>query len=346
MNQITNPITKESNNKTNPELEVKLTTKQIVDLRTRLMNNVDILLESIVARRQTKRNKSEDIFGFDEQNKPALIPWKGNLNNYTAFDILQMEKSTLGVYLSGNPLDEYKPIEDYYRMITGETISLRIAILEKIKKVFTRSGGMMLALTLITHEDEYEGLVFPKNSALYTPILDEKDLYWIVGRIEDKTKKKPDKKEENDDKEASKEEETSEYQEKPKLIIQHLAKFEKGILELFRTDPRKNKSEEAISRYPDFDWNELKKNPIKFEEMQQAKITKSNNLVIEHLPRIEITRKMNRQLISDIKQALQNIPFKNSVPLEIYVENTLGELKRAKGSFWIDIDSFNEFAKK
>ncbi len=324
---------------------IELTTKQIVDLRSKLMNNVDVLLENIVARRETKKNKSEDIFGFDSDEAP-LIVWKGNLANYTSFDILQMEKSTLGVYLSGNPLDEYKPIENYYRQATGEVETLFIVIVEKMKKIFTRNGGMMLALTLITHGGEYEGLIFPKNSALYTPTLDEKELYWVIGRIEDKTKKKSDSKQDskensNDETKDDKENESSEYQEKPKLLVQHLAKFEVGVLELFRTDPRKTKTEEAISRYLNLDWIELKKNPKKFEEMQNIKAEQINSYTPEHLPRIEITRNLNRELVSEIKNALKKVPFKNSLAVEIFVENNLGELKKAKGDFWIDTDLFN-----
>ena len=311
-------------------------TDKAIQIRSFLLNNVDTILESLTARKEYQKNASEDIFGVEEV--PSGIKWKKQIQPRSKFEILQLEKYSLGVYMSGDPLQEFKPILEYFRKATKENNTLFICILDKFKKIFTKSGGMMLALQIIVEDGkEFEALIFPKYAMNYSPILAEKELYWMLGRIDDKSKKKELETKDNDS-EAS-ESEPEEYQSKPKILVSHLVKFETGVKELLKTDNRERKVE-LIESIPNPNWAKIQENPGNFEQLielvTQSKVYKNIDLSIApEVEKVEIKRIMSSSEVTQIKAKLKKEPFSGSHQVEVWVEDSTGELRRAKGNFWM-----------
>ena len=326
-----------------------ITNDKSIQIRSFLMGNVDVILESLNAHKEYQKNSSEDIFGVDTLN-PA-IPWKKEIIPKTKFEILQLEKYSLGVYMSGDPLEEFKPLIDYFRKVTQERHTLFVCILDKFRKIFTKSGGMMLALQVIAEEGkEYEALIFPKNAMTYSPLLEEKELYWILGRIDDKTQKKKDEVTKESSSETtlseSSEPETVEFQTKPKILVSHLVKFETGVLELLKTDAKERKSS-LLDTIPDLNWSLLKTQPNQFQNQLNQKLQGSKIIGIDgnnrssqtlkkiETDKVEINRKMSVQEVRDLKSRLKKAPFEGGKLTEVWIESNDGIMQKVKGQFWI-----------
>jgi len=155
-----------------------------VEIRSFLAANVEGILSAIAARRSSEKIDSQDLFGMSgEDSSGVVLPWTLNFPKIPKIQILQKEKDSLGLFISGNPLEAYKEILFYVREITGKD-NIHLVLVNKIKKIFTKSGVMMLALDMVSPEymENIEGIIFPKIAAEYSPILEEAEIYWLVGR--------------------------------------------------------------------------------------------------------------------------------------------------------------------
>ena len=155
-----------------------------------------------------------DIMSVDESMK---IDYP-NLAEYEHREKLKKEKEVCGIYISGNPLDEYLPqminynfnstmiqdgdddgaqmdemeqndfvsdIKDGMQVETGGVISA-------IKKVMTRQGNKPMAI--VTIEDiygEFECMMFPKTYEKFADILTEDRIAHINGKISIRVGEKP-----------------------------------------------------------------------------------------------------------------------------------------------------------
>ena len=151
-----------------------------VEIRSFLMGNIETILANLAARRENNKNDSEDIFGsFDDEDVP--ITWAKKYDPKTKLEVLQLEKYSLGVYMQGNPLEDFEVVEQDCRKLTGLGKQLHIVIIEKVKKIFTKSQAMMFALQLTTLDGEIEGVIYSKKAMQYSPILEEDAIflgYW------------------------------------------------------------------------------------------------------------------------------------------------------------------------
>jgi len=181
--------------------------------------------------------------------------------------VLQKEKDSLGLFISANPLDEYKPILDYTRQILGRD-NIHLVLLNKIKKIFTKSGVMMLALNLTSPEylENVEGIIFPKLAGEYSPVLKETEIYWMIAR--------PTKKEKT-------ESENKEYNEGVKFGVESMSEFTLGpasCLHKIGLDISLN-LKEAFSF---LDFNNLQNTPENFsKQLKSIKTKKSLSYTID-----------------------------------------------------------------
>ncbi|MCI8423823.1 MAG: DNA polymerase III subunit alpha [Lawsonibacter sp.] len=80
--------------------------------RSQLMEVCGQVLDSIAAGRKRNLEGQLDLFGFGEQEThtaqaEAELP---NLPEYSAQELMRMEKETTGLYLSGHPMDQYREL--------------------------------------------------------------------------------------------------------------------------------------------------------------------------------------------------------------------------------------------
>lgn len=254
-----------------------------IEIRSFLMENVDIILENLSARRETKKNTSEDIFSFFDDTMDSSndkINWRPVSKVKSKLEILKQEKSALGVYMTGKPLEDYQESIEYFRQITGLGDNLQLIVIDKVKKIFTKANAMMFALQLSMLDQEIEGVIFSKKAMVYSPILAENELFWVIGHVDDKSKKETIPKLEGKieekteikqnevaidkftDPELEPENHTVEYVEKPKFIINHICPVELGILELLKTSDT-IPNQDFIELFPKINWNLYKTNPEK-----------------------------------------------------------------------------------
>jgi len=249
------------------------TNKDYLQVRNFLFFNVSNILENIVAIRENQKNSSQDLFSISQQGFESRISWKSSNKNFSKLQILANEKESLGVYVSGNLLEDFKQIENYIRQ-TLYTSELFIVFVEKAKKIFTRSGSMMIALDISTTEDKkYEGIIFPKRAVELSNKVENKQLYWVKARINQPKSKKPKPKEilDNGAEADTGNEIGEEYTTLPKLIIENLVAFEKGVSDLFAEEGSISlNSQQTLAK---INWSQIKNDPTAINNTENCSAT-------------------------------------------------------------------------
>jgi DNA polymerase III alpha subunit len=316
--------------------------KDFVKARSFLAGNVDVLLESLSVKRESKKNNSEDLFdlmGASNEVKDS-INWNTEYEVLPEFDLLLSEKESLGIYVSGNPLEKYLPILDLVKSLTYRD-DLFLVLIEKAKKIFTRNNAMMFALQVTTPEDKYEGIIFPKNALDLSPVIEEKELFWVRGNIIQKRKKETATSDESQNSEEQSESEMPEYEELPKIAIDKLNKFEKGVLGLYQNDDiglttQRREMLEAL------DWYQLKADPGSLDTSNlEGKQTKNENSSMGQRI-VRIPKSFGMAKLKHFKQRLKNQEIPGFLKIKIDLESGDG-WKRVKGDFWVNPKDLEEF---
>ena len=313
----------------------------IVNIRSYLASNVDVLLEYISTKRKSQLNNSHDLFDIGMlDSETSHIPWHTTYNKRNTLDILLQEKESLGLYVSGNPLKYFIDIQEWVQTYTYLE-HVHIILVDKIKKIFTKSGNMMFALQISTTTGPMEGIIFPKNAMKFSPYLEEKKIFFIYGK--ESTRKRNRTKTDDDG-------ETQEYDELPKLLLDSISPFEEGVLSLL----------EKLEKHPDLttnkrevlsfvDWGEILLKPHKFNtkdipskhpKPQESPTATNTSHTITQL-RFPISSP--KEVLSACKKCLRKESSGNDVCVNISIETSAG-WKKAKGTFYIDHTSFQEFS--
>jgi len=316
---------------------------EYVQIRSFLAGNIDNILENLAARREHSKINADDLFSLDANTSNLVnIRWNTNYPLLRKYTILVLEKETLGLYVSGNPLEEYAPLLNWVRETTSRD-DVFLILIEKIKKVFTKSGTMMLALTITTLEGDLEGLVFPKNALQISPKIEEKELFWVKGKISDKNKHKTknntnDKVDKIDD--SGEETNTQEFAELPKLIIEQVCSFEEGVLPLFDGEEYPL-AQNRIQLLTAQDWAKLKHNPTAFT----SKIA-SNNTALTKETTIKILRIPNtvtKEQLLALKNKLANTPTTDQdIKIKLEVQDSANHWRKVKGEYWLNLKQLPE----
>jgi|GEM_PF-1046464 DNA polymerase III alpha subunit len=329
--------------------------KNYVDYRSFLMANVETMLQAASTLRQSAGIESEDLFGaeVDDQNTGKTdIQWIQKADNLSPFQVLLKEKDSLGLFVSGNPLDEYQPILEWVQE-TAARDDIHLVLITKIRKIFTKAGQMMFALQITIYNAEVEGVIFPKKAMDLSPRLAEGELFWVRGKIS--VPKKRDTKQKplpstpiadaNEDLDTSGEgnveqpisetvEEVKEYDELPKLLIDNLVPFQEGALAVLADeDIRISINREKL--FKSVNWERLKVDPNSFHENFGERDNKRAPEDKSGKPKlIKLTKDVGANALMEVKQNLKKTPETGTIEVEVWVEN-LGELKKVKGQFWL-----------
>lgn len=310
---------------------------EYIKIRSFLWANIPTLLESASARKEASKNDSDDLFGgghTEESSSLSRIPWQKDYPIKFKFDILTDEKETLGIYVSGNPLEDFLPILEWIQQVTLFD-DIHLILVEKIRKIFTRAGGMMLAIQLTTPFESLEGIIFPKNAGKFSSILEEKELYWVFGNI-----KRKEKKEEKSDSDNA-----PEYDEKPKMMLSNLVPFKAGVLELINSSEL-SLSEKRQEALKNINWQEIQQNPSLFWENHKAKETDTKPNEDRAEPKVlKIPKELGADGLRELKLKLKNHYIPGGLAIIIELETSSG-WKKARGTFWIpsqDVEFFNRY---
>lgn len=302
-----------------------------IEIRSFLMSNVQLVLDSMNAQRQASKIEADDLFDMDGgDNESDKINFNYNFSLDAKFDVLSQEKNSLGLYVSGNPLEAYLPILEWAREASRYD-EIHLVLVEKMRKIFTKAGGMMLVLEITTPFEELEGLIFPKIALKYSPILEENQIYWSFGNIKRKEKKEADEKDESGIKE---------FDEKPKLLINSIVAFDKGIASLLM-DVEKVLSETRKDILKSVNWTKLLKNPDSFvnEDLEQDD-TKID--VVDEIKILQLNKELGVKKLTELKSKLKTKAITNGLQVNIELETAEG-FKKVKGNFWIENADLAEF---
>ena len=316
---------------------------KFITTRSFLFANVENLLENLNQRRQAKKIESDDLFGGGDEQPMTEMKYLTQFTPQSKLEILLQEKEFLGLYLSGNPLQDYAELVSWVQDNTFRD-DIHLIVINKIRKIFTKANKMMFALAISTPDQDLEAIIFPKKAIQFSPLLQEKQLFWVKGKLSQKDRKQTEKITEGG--------EVREYDELPKILIDEIVPFASGILPLFASEPlslaaNRQKMIEAL------DWTGLKHNPgMLFSADSLPKLvhkdTSSQNIKPDEAVETTVLRlgkDLGTTKLKEIKSGLLKSAQEGYLEVEIEVEGVSG-WKKAKGTFWIEKSVYNQINTK
>ncbi|GAB4144229.1 MAG: DNA polymerase III subunit alpha [Patescibacteria group bacterium] len=349
--------------------------KRYVLTRSFLAGNIERMLEALSAFKHHSQVESDSLFGGGEEttsNGPVIAWEKTQFEILPKPNVLLLEKEFLGIYITGRPLEDFQLLESQLKKLVG-TQDLHLAVIDKVKKIFTKSNNLMFALQVTTPESSYEAVIFPKIALEMSPRLEEKKVVWIKGKIdvskakkseEEEVVKKMAEAEDPDLVEENRESDIVEYKDLPKILVDNLNDFREGLSQLFA---KSKISQAKIKPLENLDWENLWLEPDKFnpkdlpkltnhktedasvgtksvepEEKITANSTNSSDVNFKQkqpddfvrIIRISMADGENGKL-SQIKKLLKPTEADGLIPVKLSVEVSPGEWKSSK-VFWLD----------
>ncbi len=164
--------------------------------RAQLLQVYDSILTGISYVKSRTIEGQVDLFSLDSQNEKVtydeeLLP---NISEYPKKTILSFERETLGIYLSGHPLDDYSELlkristESIAQCLSSERHSDGDSVfiagcVASIKLKTTKSNSMMAYVTLEDSASSVECIIFPKVLEKYQALLSENAIITLRARI-------------------------------------------------------------------------------------------------------------------------------------------------------------------
>jgi DNA polymerase-3 subunit alpha len=154
-----------------------------------MLGNLDILLAYHKERLHGKETAQESLFGSQESTSLHTL----ELTEYpemSTIEKLTAEKTLLGVYVSGHPLDAYaaeiakRPRISAIKKETRNGIPVVTAgIIESVRELLTKKGDRMAFIALGDGTNTIEVVAFPEAYRLYHSILITGSCIAIQGKI-------------------------------------------------------------------------------------------------------------------------------------------------------------------
>ncbi|MDO5115787.1 MAG: DNA polymerase III subunit alpha [Synergistaceae bacterium] len=153
--------------------------------RAKLLAAVPMLLEQ-AARRAHNVNQAS-LFGDDDEE--LLMPEMDDVEDFSERQKLDLEKESMGLYISGHPYDQYEsavepyitcPVSDLGGWQSGQpavTAGLLTGFVEK----FSKAGNAFGVATFEDNRGTVEVLIFGKRWPAFKPLLNKGGLYFIKG---------------------------------------------------------------------------------------------------------------------------------------------------------------------
>ncbi len=161
--------------------------------RGKLLNNLDNIMY-YSARQQKQINTGQtDLFGAAETEENLYVP-KITLADtgpvHDQIEQLQWERELLGLYLSQQPLEDYKDllttssksISSLSSLIEGSTVKIG-GIITEVREIVTKNGQKMSFVRLADLNSDIELLFFPKTHEQYADLVKKDKIIIVSGKI-------------------------------------------------------------------------------------------------------------------------------------------------------------------
>ena len=174
--------------------------------RSQLMQVFELAIDSEAQAQKGNVSGQLDLFGDDDADISNEIEMP-DVDEFDKKTLLKFERQSTGMYLSGNPMEEYsdklkkitdnnigtilksveKDDEGNYVAVNGgikdnETVKIGAVITNRKNKI-TRSNTQMAFLRIEDEHGEMEAIVFPKVLSRYSQILVEENILLFEGRV-------------------------------------------------------------------------------------------------------------------------------------------------------------------
>ncbi|MDQ1339012.1 MAG: polymerase subunit alpha, partial [Campylobacterota bacterium] len=135
--------------------------------RKSLLNQIEAIVEKVKQSDQMRKSAVNSLFGDSSEMTSVTIDIK-NLEEYSLSEILSLEKETLGIYVSGHPLDSYRnELEKIEYTLSSQLEELAdgswvifVGKIEEIKKKFSKKGNPMANISFMDLHGNIEFMIF------------------------------------------------------------------------------------------------------------------------------------------------------------------------------------------
>ena len=170
--------------------------------RAALLKVYEAMMDSVASSRKKNLEGQMGLFGMLEEDSSASMPIP-YLKEMNKTDLLAMEKETMGIYISGHPMDDYRPylrnthvvpiakLMDEEAHYEDDLIVSIAGIVQSVKMKTTRSNSMMAYVTIEDDTAAMEMLAFSNVLNQYGGYLRENSPVVVVGRLSMREDKEP-----------------------------------------------------------------------------------------------------------------------------------------------------------
>ena len=170
--------------------------------RSELLAVYDTMMDSVSSSRKKNLDGQMGLFAMLEDDQAAQIPIP-KLPELSKADRMLMEKETTGIYLSGHPMDDYRPYLRNTHVVsigslmeednpyTDDQIISVAGIVQSVKMKTTRNNSMMAYVTVEDDTASIEMLAFSNVVSQYGGYLRENSPVVVTGRLSLRDDKEP-----------------------------------------------------------------------------------------------------------------------------------------------------------
>ncbi len=145
-------------------------------------------MEQIASEKRNNLEGQFSLFGGGELSYRPVFP---NVEEFDKRTLLSMEQEMIGLYLSGNPLEEYKGLlEGFAKHYTGEITKnwnekqmILAGMVTNPKRKKTKNGGVMATFQLMDLQGTVDVLVFPNLLTRVDRLINQEQLVLLEGTV-------------------------------------------------------------------------------------------------------------------------------------------------------------------
>ena len=171
--------------------------------RSELLAVYEGMMDSLAVSRKKNLEGQMGLFGMMEEDEPASAIPIPKLPELSRADMMNMEKETTGLYLTGHPMDDYRAflknthvvsiakLMDEESQFTDDQIVSVAGIVQTVKMKTTRNNSMMAYITLEDDTAAVEMLAFSNVLGQFGGYLKENCAVVVTGRLSLRDDKDP-----------------------------------------------------------------------------------------------------------------------------------------------------------
>ena len=171
--------------------------------RSELLAVYDQLMDSVASTRKKNLEGQMGLFAMLDDDDAAANIQIPKLKELNRAELMAMEKETTGIYISGHPMDDYRPflknthvvpigdLMDEEKSFQDDQIISVAGIVQNVKMKTTRSNSMMAYVTVEDDTAGIEMLAFSNVLNQFGGYLRENSAVVVTGRLSARDEKEP-----------------------------------------------------------------------------------------------------------------------------------------------------------